>query len=151
HYVHARVGIFHPFEGYGATDRPNSVAMPLVESEPANLNQSTFFTPWGFDQAGLEVGYAYRGLSMTATMWSGLFAYEEGGVLKVAPSQGGALSKSTDSPLRNAKDVQIFLNQMLGDDVALSIYYYHGSLELPKDPLAPFVPENAWRNSFHRV
>jgi len=151
HYVHVRVGVFRPFEGYGGSDRPNSSARPLLQTTPASFNQDTFFTPWGFDQAGLELGYTYRGLSVTGTAFSGLLARSEGGIVRAFASQGGALVKPPGSPLRSAKDIQVFVNQMLGDRVALSGYYYHGWLDLPKDPAGPISPDNTWRNSFDRA
>lgn len=55
--ISARVGIFHPFEGFGASDRPFSLSRPLFQTQVANQNGSTFFTPWNFDQSGLEVEY----------------------------------------------------------------------------------------------
>src|SRR5262245_23064245 len=45
----ARVGFFHPYDGYGAADSPATISRPLFQTTAANLNQSTFFQTWGFD------------------------------------------------------------------------------------------------------
>src|SRR6267143_36565 len=36
-----RVGIFHPYDGYGAADNPATISRPFFQTNPANLNQST--------------------------------------------------------------------------------------------------------------
>jgi hypothetical protein len=145
-YFQARVGIFHPFEGFGGSDRPISINRPLFQMTPANFNQSTFFTPWGFDQAGAEVGYDYGRFSVRATLFNGLFLKEEEGAFKAFAAQGGELTKPAGFPAHNTPDVQLFANYILHQEGGgLSAYYYHGNLGLPVDESGFF------RHNFDRV
>ncbi len=131
-FYQARFGIFHPFEGYGASDRPVTLSRPYFQTSAANFNQSTFFTPWNFDQAGAEGGLDYKGTSLRATVFSGLTLREENGVIIPFPAQGGALRKPADIPSSNTVDFQVFANQVLhSDGGGVSAYYYHGNLDLP--------------------
>lgn len=145
-FFETRFGIFHPFEGYGASDRPVSIARPYFQTNAANFNQTTFFTPWGFDEAGAEVGLDYKRTSLRATVFSGLLVRDEDGVLTAFSSQGGALRKGTSLPSANTPDFQVFANQMLTDDGGgVSAYYYHGNLDLPIG-----ASSNLFQNSFDR-
>ncbi len=150
HFGHLRFGIFHPFEGYGASDRPLGISRPLFQRTAANFNQSTFFTPWGFDQMGLEGGYTYKGFSASVTVFNGTFVKDDDGTLKGFPAQGGALFKTATAPSLNYKDFQLFLNQMIGERAGLSAFYYHGTLDLAKDLSMPLGAGNLWRNRFDR-
>lgn len=131
-FFETRFGIFHPFEGYGASDRPISINRPYLQTNAANFNQTTFFTPWGFDQAGAEVGVDYKRSSLRATAFNGLVVNEEDRAFKAFPAQGGGLPKSTNLPSANTPDFQLFANQRLTDDGGgVSFFYYHGNLDLP--------------------
>lgn len=131
-FYETRFGIFHPFEGYGASDRPVSINRPYFQTNAANENQTTFFTPWGFDQAGAEVGIDFHRTSFRAAIFNGLVVGEEDGAFMAFPAQGGALSKTGSLPSANTPDFQLFANQILTDDGGgVSAYYYHGNLDLP--------------------
>lgn len=136
----ARFGIMHPFEGYGASDRPLGLARPLFQTNAANSNQSTVFTAWGFDEVGLELGYTINRTSLRATVFNGLLSNGE-------PAQGGDLSKPVGSPSSNSKDIQLFATQMLTDNGGgLSGYFYAGWLDLPTG-----VPgAGTFQNTFQR-
>ena len=113
----ARLGVFHPFEGYGASDRPIGLARPLIQTTKPTGSP---FKVWGFDQSGLELGYSQKDTRVTATVFNGLSPDDE-------PNQ----TKDTD----NAKDLQIFVNQFLGKEKggiapAISAYYYRGKAEV---------------------
>jgi hypothetical protein len=144
-----RAGIFHPFEGFGASDRPASINRPLLQRVAANFNQTTFFTPWGFDQAGVEAGYDYQRFSARATVFNGLLLKEEDGELQAFAAQGGPLSKSSSLGAHNTPDFQVLANLRLHPDGGgLTAYYYHGNLQLPtnsNDLTQPF-----FRNNFDR-
>jgi hypothetical protein len=147
HFYEARVGIFHPFEGFGASDRPVSISRPFFQGTASNFNQSTFFKPWGFDEAGAEVGIDHRRTSLRATVFNGLLLKDEGGTLTAFAAQGGPLSKTAVSPAHNSPDVQLFANQIIHQDGgALSAYYYHGNLGLPIAGTNGF-----FRNEFDRA
>lgn len=152
--VSARVGIFHPFEGYGASDRPFSLSRPLFQTVAANHNGSTYFTPWNFDQSGLELAYARGRTSVAAAVFNGLVVLDDGGAFKAFPAAGGNLTRVTGFAGRNSKDVQLFVNQMLKDDGSgISGYYYYGAVDLPKPGTAPsaFAAGTSFNNRFYRA
>jgi hypothetical protein len=135
----ARLGIFHPFEGYGASDRPLGIARPLVQTTGGNFNQPTFFTPWtspttggSFDQAGLELGYTVNRSSIRATVLNGLSFSDEENTVVPATGLSGSDSKVKGRPSYNSKDIQVFFTQLLTDNGGgVSLYYYNGKLDLP--------------------
>lgn len=126
-----RAGVFHPWEGYGASDRPLSIARPTFQR---NAARGLFYTPWGFDEAGVEGGFTYEGFNVTATLFNGLTVHGSAptgdDAYKAFPFQGGDLTRSTNDPNYNSKDFQIFANQFFGD-MALSAHWYHGLLTVP--------------------
>jgi len=146
-FFQGRFGVFHPFEGYGASDRPIAITRPYFQTTAANLNQSTFFTPWGFDQAGIEGGVSAGRTSFRATVFNGLLVREEEGALLAFPAQGGPLSKPGGTSSANSLDFQLFANRILNPDGGgVSAYYYHGRLDLP---IAGSL-DNTFQNSFDR-
>ncbi len=128
-----RAGIFHPFDGFGASDSPAAISRPFFLTNAANLDQTTFFTTWGFDQLGAEVGFDYRQTSVRATLLNGLVLAKKNGNLTAFAAQGGPLTRS--SPLRrahNTPDFQLLINHVLHPEGGgLSLYYYRGNLTLP--------------------
>jgi hypothetical protein len=139
----ARLGIFHPFEGYGAADRPVSLARPLFQTSSANFTQNTFFTLWEFDQFGLEMAYNFKSTSIAGTVFNGLFSVDDG----LEPAKGGELQKPAGSRSQNAKDYQVFVSQRLTDDGGgLSAQYYRGTDDLPIGTTGDF-----FQNNFHRA
>ena len=151
HFGHVRFGVMHPFEGYGASDNPLGISRPLFQRMAANYNQSTYFAPWGQDQIGIEAGYTLRGFSLSAAVFNGTFLRKDEEEIRLFPAQGGAILKTATAPASNYKDVQIFVNQMIGEGVGLSAHYYHGWVDLQKDVQGELGPDNLWRNSFDRV
>lgn len=128
--ISIRGGIFHPFEGYGASDRPLSLSRPLFQTTTANNGVSTIFKPWGFDEVGVEFGYIMEHTNIRLTIFNGLLPTAE-------PAQGGALSKAVSDPSRDSKDVQLFVNHALTEDGGgVSGYAYFGFVDLPGPPLA---------------
>ncbi|HSS44105.1 MAG TPA: hypothetical protein VLO07_02095, partial [Thermoanaerobaculia bacterium] len=154
-HLSARLGIFHPFEGYGASDRPLGIARPLFQTTGSNFNQPTFFTPWtspttggSFDQAGLELGYTVNRSVIRATVFNGLSFSEEEGTVVPATGLSGSDSKVKGRPSYNSKDIQLFFTQLLTDNGGgVSLYYYNGKLDLPVvgPPTGEF-----FKNSFER-
>lgn len=115
-----RGGIMHPFEGYGASDRPLSLSRPLFQTTKA---ASSVFKPWGFDEAGIEVGYDVENTSIRGTIFNGITSSGE-------PAQGGGLAKSYGEPSFNSKDFQVFATQRLTDNGGgISGYFYAGWLD----------------------
>lgn len=115
-----RAGIMHPFEGYGASDRPLSLSRPLLQGTTA---ASSVFTPWGFDQVGVEAGYDFANTSVRGAVFNGLTSSAE-------PAQGGKLTKNPNGPSYNDKDIQLFATHRLTDDGGgISGYLYAGWLD----------------------
>lgn len=140
-FISVRFGIFHPWEGYGAADRPVSLSRPLIQTSTANHTGNTFYKLWGFDQSGLELAYNLKKTSIAATVFNGLF-YEDGAV---EPALGGELSKPSGSKSLNTKDYQLFVNRLLTDDGGgVSAGYYRGTLDLP-------AGSGSFQNNFHRA
>ena len=141
----ARLGIFHPFEGYGASDRSLGLSRPLIQTTTANYNNSTGFTPWNFDQMGLEFGYTRDRLALRATVFNGLFYSASEG--KVFPAQSGITGElvkpSSGNPYSaayNSKDLQLFGTCVLTDDGGgISGYAYFGNLDLPAPDGATYL------------
>jgi len=128
-YWHVRGGIFHPFEGYGASDRPLGLSRPFIQSKVTkNANgDKNGWRPWGFDQSGFEAGISHANTYISAAVFNGLMENA------VDPAQGGGLKKQKGSPTENDVDFQLFVNQFIPvgkTDVAVSGYYYNGRLSL---------------------
>ncbi len=77
----ARAGIFHPWEGFGASDRPFSNGRTLFQTAPISAGGRSIpyvFQPWGLDEAGLEVGYEFNKVSVRAALLGGTFMRWDG-------------------------------------------------------------------------
>lgn len=147
-----RVGIFHPFQGYGASDMAYSIDDPLIMMNSADnsgaLNSSTgatLFAPTAFNQAGMEFSWVHGNASISATLFNGLAT--DG--INMWAAAGGNSQKIAGQPTKNSKDFQVFFNQILKKDGSgVSAYYYNGHTTLPDDPAAP---ANAFKNDFYRA
>lgn len=146
-FLSARVGIFHPYDGYGAADSPATISRPFFQTAPANLNQTTFFTTWGFDQLGGEVGFDYGRTSVRAALLNGVVLSRDGTRLRASAAQGGPLTKPSAGPGHDSPDFQLFVNQALArEGGGLALHYYHGNLALPVADTGDF-----FRNEFDRT
>ena len=131
-YWHLRGGIFHPFEGFGASDRPMGLSRPLIQTKGTkNANGDVNdWHPWGYDQSGFEGGVSFRNTYISAAVFNGLIENADD------PAQGGKLKKATGSPTQNDVDFQVFVNQFIPvgkTEIALSGYYYNGRISLGPD------------------
>jgi hypothetical protein len=148
HFVSARTGIFHPYDGYGASDSPATLSRPFFQSNAANFDQTTFFRTWGFDELGFEVGYDYRRTSVRAALLNGIVINRNREDL-FAPfaAQGGPLTRSSPLPGHRGPDYQFFINQALHPEGGgISLHYYRGNVSLP-------ISSNtgSFRNRFDRT
>jgi hypothetical protein len=142
-----RVGIFHPYDGYGASDSSATISRPFFQTNPANFDQTTFFQTWGFDELGAEIGFDVRKTSFRAAVLNGLVVSKQGDRFTAAASQGVGLTKPSAGPRHNEPDFQLFVNQVLAaDGGGLSFHYYHGNLALPITGTSNF-----FRNTFDRA
>lgn len=150
-----RFGIFHPFEGYGASDRPYSLSRPFIQTKTANNGQgSTFFHLWGFDEAGVEAAWVRDHTTVSLTLFNGIFVTNDEGNYKAFPAAGGHLQKAAGFRNSDSKDVQVFVNQAIDENGSgVSLYYYYGQMDLPMPGVAPmnFDPTSSFENDFHRV
>jgi hypothetical protein len=125
----ARVGIMHPFEGYGASDEPMGLSRPLFQvNAPSDVSGSTLFTPWGFNQFGAEVGYTINRTALRASVLSGIYTAADG---SAHPAQGGQFVKPTGAPSSSTIDLQLFATQILTEEGGgVSGYFYLGQADL---------------------
>ena len=66
-----RGGVFHPFEGFGASDRPFSNARPLFQTTPISAGGRAIpyvYQSWGLDEVGVEAGGEISKFSLRAAM-----------------------------------------------------------------------------------
>ncbi len=142
-----RAGIFHPYDGYEASDSPATISRPLIQTATANFDQNTFFRTWGFDELGVEAGLDYRRTSIRASIFNGVELHRGKSGLRAYAAQGGPLTRDAALPSDNTPDWQVFVNQRLtkkGGSIGLQ--YYQGNLTLPTA-----APVNSFRNQFHRL
>ncbi|MEO6938791.1 MAG: hypothetical protein ABI444_01410 [Candidatus Kapaibacterium sp.] len=142
-----RIGVMHPFEGYGASDEPMGLSRPLFQESSADHAGPTLFTPWGFNQFGAEVGYTYNRSSIRASVLSGI--YYSAADNAANPASGGAFVKPPGGPSSNSVDLQLFATQILTEEGGgISGYLYLGQTDLPTGITAP--DSALYQNSFAR-
>ncbi|MBI3491796.1 MAG: hypothetical protein HY047_08460 [Acidobacteria bacterium] len=143
----ARAGIFHSWEGFGASDRPYSNARTLFQTSPISASGRAIpylFQPWGLDTPGVEVGADINDLSLRAAVLSGTFMRwdEEANAFLAFPAQTGpwkganqavgALGKPADSIGHNSPDFSTNVTYLLHQDGGgVSLIYYHGHVATP--------------------
>jgi hypothetical protein len=143
----ARAGIFHPWEGFGASDRPYSNARTLFQTSPISAKGTAVpyvYQPWGLDEAGIEVGGDIHRLSLRAAVMSGtIVRWEDESQAFIAfPAQTGpwkganqaisALSKPAQSKAHNTPDFSANATYILHPNGGgISFIYYHGNVSTP--------------------
>jgi len=151
-FFEVRAGVPHPMEGFGASDVTIADSRPYLQEQPANFNQSTFFTPWNFHQSGVTLGYYQGRTAVRALLLSGVRLHKD----KDALEPFGRREPFTDSlPLskHSGVDFQLLVNRILNfNGGAVTMYYYHGNMNIPIiHPDGTFQPDVAFRNDFDRV
>jgi hypothetical protein len=143
----ARIGIFHPWEGFGASDRPFSNGRTLFQNAPISAGGRAVpyvFQPWGLDEVGLEVGGELNKLSFRAAILGGTLMRWEGeakaflpfpaqtGPWKGANQAVAALGKPFDSIAHNTPDFSAIATYLLhSDGGGISLLYYRGNIATP--------------------
>ena len=131
-----KIGVMHPWEGFGGSDRPLGNIRPLfqknsngAQSGSGKLTSGSPFYLWNLDESAIEVGYhiSTTGTSLAARISNGLI-WEPEAPNFVDPAQGGHLSKGKTDPGHNDKNYQAFVNQFINSSSAVSLYYYHGTM-----------------------
>jgi hypothetical protein len=143
----ARAGIFHPWEGFGASDRPFSNGRPLFQTSPISAGGRAIpyvYQPWGLDEVGLEVGVDRNRLSLRAAILGGTLMRweEEANAFLPFPAQTGpwkganqavaALGKPFNAVGHNTPDFSAHATYILHPDGgAVSLQYYRGNVATP--------------------
>ena len=130
-----RVGIFHPIEGYGASDAdallgvssqlfPGSEALTVIGG---NL-VPTLYTITSAE-TGLEAGWNLDRLSLRAGIFNGGYV-DASGAFQAAI--GGSYYKLRNSPSYSTKEYRLFGNYMLDEHGgSIAGYAFTGSVDLP--------------------
>lgn len=143
----ARIGVFHPWEGFGASDRPYDNSRTLFQTSPLSAGGKGVpyvFQPWGLDEAGLEVGGDIHRLSLRAAILGGTLIRwsEEAQAFLAFPAQTGpwkganqavaSLTKPYNSLAHNTPDFSANATYILhSDGGGVSLLYYRGTVATP--------------------
>lgn len=128
-WLQTRLGIMHPWEGFGASDDPISIGSPLFHTQTAT--GSPFFLQ-DLNEMAWEVGYYFKpfGTAISARVGNGIIWNPEGeGVAE--PAQGGALRKDETLPARDAKSYAFVINQFIAGESAVTVRYYRTQVVTP--------------------
>ena len=143
----SRIGVFHPWEGFGASDRPASNGRTLFQTVVQSSSGRAVpyvYQPWGLDEVGLEVGGEFEKLSVRAAVLGGTFMRwsPEANTFIAFPSQTGpwkganqavsSLGKPFNYVAHNTPDFSAHVTYALHEDGgAVSLLYYHGNIATP--------------------
>lgn len=143
-WLQARAGVFHPIEGYGASDRPLGIALPLFQSIAANHTQDTLALVSALDRVGVEVGAQWKDTSLSIAILN---------QLELLLEDDAIAASGTARSLNDGKDLLVSVNQFIGERNAVGAYWARGSLALPVDPAAFAAGTSAetWRNRYDRL
>ncbi len=142
-----RGGVFHPFEGFGASDRPFSNARPLFQTTPISAGGRAIpyvYQSWGLDEVGVEAGGEISKFSLRAAILGGNFMRweEDSKAFLPFPAQTGpwkganqavsALGKPFNSVAHNTPDFSAIATYLLHPDGGgISLLYYRGNIATP--------------------
>jgi hypothetical protein len=142
-----RIGIFHSWEGFGASDRPYSNARPLFQTSPLSASGRAIpyvFQPWGLDAVGLEVGGDFDKLSLRGAVLGGTFMRwdADANAFLGFPAQTGPwkganqavahLGKPYNAVGHNVPDFSANATYLLHPNGgAITLIYYHGNAATP--------------------
>lgn len=153
-----KVGVMHPWEGFGASDRPLGNIRPLFQKGVTYAGSAggtpgkvaSPFYLWNIDEAAAEIGYYWKPTGTTITGRMGMGSIWKADAKNPGdlgdPTQGGTLTKSTIGypNANNPKDKswQLVLNQFFNDESGGTLYYYTSATPYP-DPYG-----YDWQNGF---
>ena len=143
----SRAGVFHSWEGIGASDRPFSNARPLFQTVVQSSSGRAVpyvYQPWGLDEVGLEVGGEFDKLSVRAAIVGGTFMRwsPEANTFLAFPAQTGpwkganqavsSLGKPFDYVSHNTPDFSANVTYTLNENGGgVSLLYYYGNIATP--------------------
>lgn len=139
----ARGGIFHAFEGLGASDRSIGPSRPLIFDLTPNHNQDTLMRMVELNRIGAEVGVQWQNTSLSVEVLNRAHA-------EVADGAISPMATSTDTG--GGKDIIVVANQILGTRSGLSAYWAHGEVPLPVDEAGFIAGSNTstWNNKYDK-
>ena len=143
----SRIGVFHPWEGIGGSDRPFSNGRTLFQTvvqSPSGRAVPYLYQPWGLDEVGVEVGGEFEKLSVRAAILGGAFMRwsAEANQFIAYPSQTGpwkganqavsSLGRPFDYVAHNSPDFSANVTYTLHENGGgISLLYYRGSIATP--------------------
>lgn len=140
-WAQARIGVLHPWEGFGASDRPLGNIRPVFQKQQAKGATGAATSPfylWNVDEAAFELGYYLPKTGTTVALRTGQGVIWKADAKNAAdladPAQGGALMKTSPGyPKTGLNDMsyQAFLNQTFNNDSGFSVYYYQTTTPYP--------------------
>jgi hypothetical protein len=146
-FLSIRGGVFHPWEGFGASDRPFSNVRPLFQTNPISASGRSVpyvFQPWGLDEAGVEFGGDIKNLSLRAAILNGtILRWEEDsnaflpfpaqtGPFKGANQAIAGLTKPFNLVAHSTPDYSLNATYILqSEGGGISVLYYHGNVATP--------------------
>jgi len=140
-----KIGVMHPWEGFGASDRPLGNIRPLFQKQ-ASIG-SPFYL-WNVDEMAVEAGYYWpkSGTNLSARISNGvIWKPDSSGAFSdhADPAQGGDLNKTTNQIGESHKNWQVVLNQYFNKDSGFTLYYYRGGIPFPDiaEPTNPTTGE----------
>lgn len=139
----ARAGIFHAFEGLGASDRSLGPSRPLIFDLTPNQNQDTLMRMVELNRIGAELGVQWRNTSLSLAVVNRA---------RTELADGGLSPAATSTDAGGGKDVIVVANHILGTRSGLSAYWAHGEVALPVDPdgFAAGTTTDTWNNKYDK-
>ena len=137
-----RAGIFHPIEGYGASDDSLGAFKPMIfDHAPRNGAFNALVGLLSRSQLGAEAGIAYKDSTLSFAVLNGYNSVKD------------ASNVGAD---RNQHDLRLFFNQMLGERAAFNVFYLNGKTGFPTDVTAAVTDTTGanpvrWINNYQRL
>ena len=143
-WVTGRAGVFHAFEGLGASDRSLGPSRPLIFDLTPNHNQDTLMRMVELNRIGVDVGVQWEDTSLSVEIVNR--AHPEIADGSIGPTATGADGGG-------GKDLIVAANQILGTRSGVSAYWAHGTAALPFDPesFAAGTGTETWNNRYDKV
>lgn len=140
----ARAGVFHAFEGLGASDRALGPSRPLIFDLTPNQNQDTLMRMVELNRIGVDVGVQWENTSLSIEV-----------VNRARPevSDGAITPMAISADNGGGKDLIVVANHILGTRSGISAYWAHGQVALPTDPtgMASGTSEDTWNNQYDKI
>jgi hypothetical protein len=134
-FIDLRAGVPHPLEGFGGSESYVVCnTKPFIQDlRTANFDQDTFFTPLGFHQEALTVGYHYKRTTVRGEILSGMRLKADDDETLKPFGRKEPFSKALRQSDKGGPDYRLYVNQILHPEGGnVSAYYYKGQSYLPQ-------------------